>query len=109
MLALQNRVIPDQITTVFAGQDREATDRAREYIEGYPPSSPCIVVFQDGKVHTILERHRIEGRNPQEIAKDLVDCFEEICTRKGPSVPSEEFQKIAPQHICGSSIPRFED
>ena len=109
MLALQNRVIPDQVTTVFAGQDREATDRARAYIEGYPPSSPCIVLFQDGKVHTILERHRIEGRSPQEIAIDLVTAFEAACTREGPSIPAEEFAKIVPQHICGSSIPRFEN
>jgi putative YphP/YqiW family bacilliredoxin len=106
MLALQNRVIPDRLTTVFAGQDRAATERARSYIKGYPPSSPCIVLFQDGEVEAILERHAIEGRSPQEIASDLVAAFDRVCRRHGPSISREEFEKIAPVHVCGSSIPR---
>ena len=108
MLALQNGVIPDRVTTVFAGQDRDATDRAREYLAPYPPSSPCIAVLKDGEVETILERHRIEGRGPQEIARDLVDSFDRCCTRAGPSIPKEEFEKIVPVSICGSSIPKNE-
>ncbi len=75
----------------------------------YPPSSPCIAVFQDGKVHTIIERHNIEGRSPQDIASMLVDSFNNCGGREGPSIPREEFEKIVPGHICGSSIPEFDD
>ncbi len=106
MLALQNDVIPDRLTTVFAGQDREATDRAREYLAPYPPSSPCIAVIRNGEVETILERHRVEGRGPGEIARDLMESFDRCCTRAGPSIPKQEFEKIVPVHICGSSIPK---
>ena len=109
MLALQNKVIPDQSVTVFAGQDRDATDKARGYVKDYAPSSPCMVLFKDGKVETILERHMIEGRSPQDIAAHLVDAFNRTCSRPGPSIPAEEFAKIVPSNICGSSIPRHGD
>ena len=109
MIALQNELIPDRLTTVFAGQDKEATDKARSYMAEYQPSSPCIAVFQDGKVHTIIERHNIEGRSPQDIASMLVNSFNSCGGREGPSIPREEFEKIVPGHICGSSIPKFGD
>ena len=107
MLALQHDVIPDKLVTVFAGQDREATEKAREYIVGYPPSSPCIVVFKDGKVAGIIERQQIEGRSPVEIAEALKGAFSEFCSRPGPSIPKEEFEKIVPQQSCGSQTPLF--
>ncbi|MEE3181870.1 MAG: BrxA/BrxB family bacilliredoxin [Planctomycetota bacterium] len=109
MLALQNGLIPDRLTTVFAGQDKEATEKARSYMSEFPPSSPCIAVFQDGRVHTIIERHNIEGRSPQDIAIMLVNSFNNCCEREGPSIPREEFEKIIPAHICGSTIAKFED
>ena len=108
MLSLQNDKIPDRLTTVFAGQDRAATDRAREYITGYPPSSPCIVLFKDGEVAGIIERASIEGRYPQEIAAALKQAYDVHCERQGPSIPREEFEKIVPIQMCGSSIPRNE-
>lgn len=78
-LAVQHTRIPNRITTVFAGVDREATDRARSYLAGYPPSSPSIALFKDGKVVFMLERHQIENRGPQEIAWDIVHAFDEHC------------------------------
>jgi putative YphP/YqiW family bacilliredoxin len=105
MLALQNKLIPDRLVSVFAGQDREATERARSYLAPYPPSSPCIALFKAGKLEGILERHAIEGRSPQEIAKALVKAFDGTCTRPGPSISPEEFAKLVPVHACGSSIP----
>lgn len=108
MLALQHRVIPDQLTTVFAGMDREATERARSYFRGYAPSSPAIVLLKDGAVAAMIERHGIEGRLPREIAESLTRAFDESCTRSGPSIPREEFEKIVAVHSCGSSMPRFE-
>src|SRR3954469_22158132 len=77
--ALQNGVVPDTRTTVFAGQDREATERARSYFTGYPPSSPQIALMKDGKVVFMLERWQIEGRPADAIAEDLVGAFEEHC------------------------------
>ena len=77
--ALQNAVKPDQLTTVFAGQDPEATARARAYITGYQPSSPSIALLKDGKLAFMLERYQIEGRSAEEISKDLVGAFEKHC------------------------------
>ena len=77
--ALQNAVKPDHLTTVFAGQDPEATARARDYITGYPPSSPSIALLKDGKLAFMLERYQIEGRSADAIAKDLVGAFDQFC------------------------------
>ena len=77
--ALESEKRPDRLTTVFAGQDAEATARAREYFAPYPPSSPQIALLKDGEVAFMLERRHIEGRSAEEIAKDLVRAFEEHC------------------------------
>jgi bacilliredoxin len=78
-LSLQDEAKPDALTTVFAGQDLDATERAREYITGYPPSSPSVALFKDGQLVWFLERHRIEGRTPHEIADDLRTAYAEHC------------------------------
>ena len=70
---------PDRQVTVFAGQDLEATARARDYITGYPPSSPSIALLKDGDVAFMLERHQIEGRSADAIAHDLAGAFEQYC------------------------------
>ena len=77
--ALQNATKPDHLTTVFAGQDIEATERARAYLTGYAPSSPSIALLKDGKPVFMLERFQIEGRSADEISKDLVGAFEQFC------------------------------
>jgi putative YphP/YqiW family bacilliredoxin len=78
-IALQHTVTPDVSPTVFAGQDREATERARSYFVGDPPSSPSIALMKDGDVVFMLERHQIEGRSAQEIAADLTQAFDQHC------------------------------
>ena len=78
-LALGNEARPEKLTTVFAGQDVEATQRAREYFTGYPPSSPSIGLLKDGRLVYMLERWQIEGRPAQDIAEDLVEAFEKYC------------------------------
>lgn len=85
-MALQNEAKPDQLTTVFAGQDIEATQRARGYFTGYPPSSPQIGLLKDGKLVFMIERWQIEGRPAPEIAKDLVSAFDRYCVPKRESV-----------------------
>jgi putative YphP/YqiW family bacilliredoxin len=77
--ALQHTVKPDSLTTVFAGQDIDATQRARSYFTGYPPSSPQIGLLKEGKLVFMLERHQIEGRTSGEIAEDLVGAFDRYC------------------------------
>jgi putative YphP/YqiW family bacilliredoxin len=78
--ALSRQTRPELLTTVFAGQDREATDRARNYFTEYGPSSPSIALLRDGKVAFMLERRDIEGRDADSIAKDLTQAFDRFCT-----------------------------
>jgi len=78
-LALDNEKTPDRNVTVFAGVDREATDRARQYMLPYPPSSPSIALFKDGKLVHFLERHHIEGRPAEVIAANLKMAFDKYC------------------------------
>jgi len=70
---------PTQLATVFAGQDREATDKARAYFTGYPPSSPSIALLRDGQLVWMLERWQIEGRPAPDIAADLVGALKQHC------------------------------
>jgi putative YphP/YqiW family bacilliredoxin len=75
-LALQHGVKPGQVVTVFAGQDLEATSRARQYFAEYQPSSPSMALLKDGEVVHFVHRHQIEGRSPQAIATDLTAAFD---------------------------------
>jgi putative YphP/YqiW family bacilliredoxin len=81
-LALQHNVLPDTVATVFAGGDLEATARVREYLPDYPPSSPSVALFQDGKPVFMLQRHQIENRDATEIAESLTDAFDQFCVKK---------------------------
>jgi putative YphP/YqiW family bacilliredoxin len=81
-LALSNTTnAPDHKVTVFAGQDREATDRARSYFEGNPPSSPAIAILRDGKLVYLMQRYIIEQSTAQQIAGELVRAFDEFCAK----------------------------
>ncbi|PYO67868.1 MAG: BrxA/BrxB family bacilliredoxin [Gemmatimonadetes bacterium] len=78
-LAIQHAKRPTQLLTVFAGQDADATARARSYFTGYQPSSPQIALFRDGELVFMLERKNIEGRAAQDIAADLTAAFDRYC------------------------------
>ena len=78
-LSLANDKSPKQLTTVFAGVDREATDAARENMIPFPPSSPCIALFKDGDLVHMLERHHIEGRPAELIAENLIEAYNSYC------------------------------
>lgn len=77
--AIHNDKRPDQLVTVFAGQDKDATEKARDYFEGYPPSSPSFALLKDGKVITMIERHEIEGHSPMSVVEKLQGYFDEYC------------------------------
>lgn len=70
---------PDQLVTVFAGQDKEATEKARSYFTGYPPSSPSFALLKDGEIVKMIERHDIEGHDPMAVVQKLQDAFEQYC------------------------------
>ena len=78
-LALQHGTTPDDVATVFAGGDVEATERARGYFTGYPPSSPAIALLRDGKLIYMMERHQIENREADAIARELTAAFDKHC------------------------------
>ena len=78
-LALQHQNIPNHIASVFAGQDKEATERARSYFTGYPPSSPSLAILRDGKVTYMMQRYQIETRDAAAIAADLKAAFDQHC------------------------------
>jgi putative YphP/YqiW family bacilliredoxin len=80
-LALQHHMRPDKVATVFAGADIEATEKARSYFAGYPPSSPSIALLRDGQLVYMMQRHQIEGRGPQEIAQELTQAFDQHCQK----------------------------
>jgi putative YphP/YqiW family bacilliredoxin len=78
-MSLDNESRPDVLLTVFAGQDLDATNRAREYFTGYPPSSPSVALMKDGEIVYMLERREIEGRPASEIAASLKAAYDEHC------------------------------
>jgi putative YphP/YqiW family bacilliredoxin len=81
-MALGHDTRPDRSTTVFAGQDVEATAHARGYFHGYPPSSPSIALLKDGELVYMMERHQIEGRPADQIAEDLTEAFDRFCATR---------------------------
>jgi putative YphP/YqiW family bacilliredoxin len=78
-MAAQSGKHPDKLVTVFAGMEKDAVDTARNYMLPYPPSSPSMALFKDGKLVHIIERHQIEGRPAQMIADNLIGAFEQYC------------------------------
>ncbi len=82
VLALKHDVKPDMVTTVFAGADVEATERARSYFAGYPPSSPSIAMLRGGKMIYMMERHQIENQTAEGIAEQLTAAFDKYCAKE---------------------------
>jgi len=80
-LALQNATKPDQSVTVFAGQDREATEHARSFLQGHPPTSPAIALFRDGQLVYLMQRSAIESSTAPAIAAELTRAFETYCAK----------------------------
>lgn len=80
-MALHHSTLPDQSVTVFAGQDREATDKVRSYFEGNPPTSPAVAILRDGKLAYLMQRSAIETSTAPQIAQQLVKAFDELCAK----------------------------
>lgn len=84
--ALQHEVKPDRVVTVFAGADIEATDKARSYFTGYPPSSPSIALLKDGQLVWMMERREIEGKAADEVASELRRAFDQHCAKSEAAI-----------------------
>ena len=84
-MAMQHGTKPDHAVTVFAGQDREATEKARGYFEGNPPTSPAIAILRDGKLVYLMQRYVIEQATAQQIAGELTRAFDELCVKTAVS------------------------
>ena len=80
-MAVKHDTLPDRMITVFAGNDRDATARAREYFVGYRPSSPSIALIRDGEVVKMVERWQIEGRDASDLARELTQAFDQFCAK----------------------------
>lgn len=106
-LALQNNIIPENLYTVFAGQEREAVDKVRSYITEYPPSSPSIALFKNGKLIYFMQRRDIEGYDANHISNELRKIFNEHCLTEGPSISAEDFAAVINAKMCGSKIPPY--
>ena len=107
-LALQNKIIPDKLYTVFAGQERDAVDKVRSYLDGFPPSSPSMALFKNGKPIHFMQRYEIEGRTHEDIANEWQEIFNNLCKNEGPSVPAEHFAQVMHAKVCGSKIPLYQ-
>jgi putative YphP/YqiW family bacilliredoxin len=106
-LALQNERIPDRLYTVFAGVDRAATEKARDYITAYEPSSPAVALFKDGELVLMLERKQIEKTDAEGVAAILIRGFDKYCSSAGPSVAREIFESNFAPPECSSRLPEY--
>lgn len=105
--SLQHGIIPDKIATVFAGQDRAATEKARSYMTGVAPSSPSIALFKNGELVAMIERRHIEGQHPKGIASVLTGLYNKFCSKTGPSIPADKYAELVHAKACGSKIPKY--
>jgi putative YphP/YqiW family bacilliredoxin len=106
-LALQNSHIPGKLYSVFAGMEKAAVRKFREFLEPNPPSSPGVALIKQGKLVFFMPRLAIEGSDAVGIAEKLVDEFDKHCQTDGPSISHEEFSKLDMRKMCGSKLPLF--
>lgn len=105
--ALQNAKIPGRLVALFAGQEKTAINHLREtHLADLAPSSPNIVLFQDGKRVLALERKHIQEMDADEIAEALAGAFDDHCSNPGPSIPTERYETLEFARSCGSKIAR---
>ena len=105
-LALQNKIIPDELVTSFAGQDKDAVSYLREkFLPGVPPSSPFFVLYKNREIVFMMQRYNIEGKSAEMVAGEVTDAFNSFCSGQGPSISPEEYANLQHAIMCGSKIP----
>ncbi len=109
-LALQHKVIPDHLVTVFAGMDKKVVEYVRQkFLTNYIPSSPLFAIFRNGHVEYIMERKDLVNKTPEQIAEKLTSVFDQICSRSGPSISPERYAQLTNVVQCSSQLPKFQD
>lgn len=107
--ALQHSTIPDNLVALFAGQEKTAVAHLRAtHLAGLQPSSPCILLFRDGRRILALERRHIQQMEADEIAEELIRNFDEFCSAPGPSVPADHYASLSFARLCGSKVARMD-
>ena len=107
--SLQHTKIPDDLVTVFAGQEKSSLNLIREkYLSQFQPSSPFIALFKGSELLFALERFDIQSLDAEEVSAMCVKAFDEHCTKEGPSIATEDYEKLDHTIICGSNIKSFE-
>jgi len=106
-LALQNSNIPGKLYSVFAGMEKAAVRKFREFLLPHPPSSPGLALIKQGKLIFYMPRLAIESSDAVGIAEKLVEEFDKHCQTSGPSISHEEFSKLDMRKMCGSKLPLF--
>jgi putative YphP/YqiW family bacilliredoxin len=109
-LALQHWVIPDQLAAVFAGQDKMAVEYVRQrFLSEYMPSSPCIAIYKNGELQFLMQRKDLVHKSPEEISEILTQVFDQLCSRPGPSISPEAYDRLEYTVQCSSNIPRYQE
>jgi len=106
--ALQGPVIPDRLYTVFAGMEKAAVARVREYLAPHPPSSPSMAIYLNGSLAEMIHRRDIENSSAEQLRDRLAELFGRYCTAPGPSIPPEQYAALEMEKFCGSTLERFE-
>ncbi len=107
-MALQHRVIPDHLVTVFAGMEKKPVEYIRQrFLVDFVPSSPVIALFRKGELQFILERKDLVNKSPEEISDILRAGFDKTCRKQGPSVDPETYDRLEYTIQCSSNLPRF--
>lgn len=107
--ALQHSKIPDDLVTVFAGQEKSSLNVIREkYLNQFQPSSPFIALFKGDEVVFALERFDIQSMDAEEVAAICIKAFDEHCSKAGPSIPAEDYAKLDHTIMCGSNIKPYQ-
>ncbi len=109
-LALQHKIIPDRLVTVFAGMDKKVVEYVRQkFLTRYVPSSPLFAIFRNGNIEFIMERKDLVNKTPEEIAEVLRRAFDAICSRPGPSISPEKYAQLKNVVKCSSHLPKYQD
>lgn len=107
--SLQNKLIPDDLVTAFAGQEKSSLNVIRQkYLSQFQPSSPFIALFKGSEVLFALERFDIQSMDAEEVSENCVKAYEEHCTKTGPSISAEDYAKLDHTIMCGSNVKPFQ-
>ncbi len=109
-MALQHKVIPDHLVTVFAGMEKKVVEYVRQrFLSDFMPSSPLFAIFRNGSPEFVMQRKDIVNKSPEEISQILIGIFDRMCRKAGPSISPEKFAKLENIVMCSSNLPKYQE